>query len=207
MKRLSIARIGLGLLVIASLAGCTVSESLKKSFERGYNRGAHKAVLKPMAAFQRAVEKYAEDHDGKYPTKIDKSFNEYYDGKNPFSGDLGITSNGDITDVDAVRKGPRPKLAIGELQYSSLNDGKSYAIISGAQDGKALTVNPEGGEVLVLTETFKAPEPGHSDSGDDDKAATDEKAAGDTQNDESDDSAGSAESAGSAAASSSAAGK
>lgn len=192
-------QLGLGLFMAATLSGCTVSDNFKKSFDRGYNKGSHAAVLRPMAAFQRAVEKYAQDHDGKYPTKIDSSFSKYYDGKNPFSGNLGITSNGDITDVDEVRKGPRPTLALGEMQYSCIDNGKSYAIIGGALDGKAVTVNPEGGEVLVLTETFKAPEPAHSDSNDD-------KASSNTRNDDTDDTVGSAESAGSAV-SRSAAGK
>lgn len=123
-------------------------------------------VIENMRNVQIAAERYASDHGHcNYPKAIDDSFMTYFPGgiegktpavvgpANPYDGHnqwpkLGNT----ITDVHIARQNKvKFDLKPGEIEYTSLHDGESYAIVGADHDGKVL-VDPRNNEdVLVLS--------------------------------------------------------
>lgn len=102
-----------------------------------------------MRTVQLAVESYALDHDGLFPKAIDDDFKTFMPGAeyrkaapdgptNPFSTKKEWPILGSISDVANARASAPPALASGKIQYSCIDNGKSYAIVGGGHDGKAL---------------------------------------------------------------------
>jgi len=56
---------------------------------------------------------------------------------------------GSITNVDAARKSPPKQMTPGTLEYTQFPDKRTYAIIGGGHDGKALADTT--GETLVIS--------------------------------------------------------
>lgn len=133
------------------LSGCAIADAFKRGFKKGMDKGKDDLVAEQMVEFERALQSYAVEHEGRYPAKIDDSFKSYYKGgHNYFSNQDEMPVNGRRPGLEALRKGKRPHIEPGVIEYSSLEDGKSFAIIGGAHDGKALTVSEDSDQVLVL---------------------------------------------------------
>lgn len=126
------------------------------------DEGENGAVKANMKAAQMAVEAYATDHGGKYPTFFDDAAKSYFPGGgsdgvkpapsglvNPFTKSADFPSPGTITDVASARDGAPVDLEPGKIQYSTISGGEAYAIIGGGKDGKAVCDNP--GKMLVIS--------------------------------------------------------
>lgn len=139
------------------LASCS-PERLQEAQEKAKDA----AVKSNMYTVQMAAEAYAADHSGTYPTTIDDKFKSYFPGGdgekgtkvgrmpvNPFTAEGEWPANGNIKDVEAASNGAPPALKPGEIQYNSLKDATSYAIIGSGRNGKAFTTGE--GKTIVLT--------------------------------------------------------
>lgn len=120
------------------------------------------AVKANMRTVQLAAESYAIEHDGLFPKLIDNDFKSFMPGgehlkaaadgpANPFTTKKEWPAVGTITDVKAAREAAPPKLEMGKIEYSCIDNGKAYAIIGGGHDGKALPGKDEKNKTLVLS--------------------------------------------------------
>jgi hypothetical protein len=108
------------------------------------------AVRANMVEVQKAAEKYFKDHTYMYPTTIDADFKSYFEGGdpaskkagkppiNPFTGNPEFPVLGTITDLAQARLATPFDVPKGVIQYSPLENGKSYGIVGGADTGKAI---------------------------------------------------------------------
>ena len=156
-------------LLVVLLSGATlfaVSACAKLTDTEEGERATRKEadVRDNMRLVQIAAEHFAGGHGANsYPTAIDDDFKSYLPGGvegrtpspvglvNPFTAANEFPALGHITDPIAARDGARFALAPGKIEYSPLADGRGYAIVGGAHDGKVLVdvYNPD--RILVLT--------------------------------------------------------
>ncbi len=167
MKQL-IFRLLVSLLVTSSLGACERPPipapsfgELAKRFEGLQKKQQAVSVKRNMRATQVAVEFYAVDHAGRYPTSIDDAFKSYFPGgantespaangpqplTNPFTGKAEWPSLGTIRDVKLARASAPQPIEPGKIEYSPIRGGESYAIIGGVHNGKALPTNWDASE-------------------------------------------------------------
>lgn len=106
-------------------------------------------IVKSIMEFmQFCAEQYAELHGGIYPPRLD---GEHYISKNPFTRQAESLILGKITSVAESRGSEPGPLDPGVVEYSSLGQGKSYAIRGGGHDGRALLGLKRGKSTLVLS--------------------------------------------------------
>ncbi len=130
---------------------CGASGCSQANIANSYNEKAKTIVVRAnMKAVQNAAEKYSKDHIYLYPTKIDDEFKYYFSGgdptakkvgqapTNPFTGTAEWPVLGNVSDLSVSRSAAPEALAAGTIEYSPLNNGKSYAIRGGGEDGKAI---------------------------------------------------------------------
>ena len=121
-------------------------------------------VREAMQRIQVAAEHFAADHGSDhYPTKIDDEFKSYMFGGqegvspapigevNKYTGVGEFPEFGSFKDVHSLRCGPRFPVKRGQIIYSPLQNGKGYAIVGGAGDGKVLLDEKNPGQVLVFS--------------------------------------------------------
>lgn len=123
-------------------------------------------VVANMRDTQMAAEHYAADHGHcNYPQFMDPIFKTYFPGgvegqtpspvgpANPFNGHNEWPRIGhSITSVQEAREGKiSDKLEPGEIQYTPLKGGQSYAIIAADHSGKLLMDPTNEKNVLVLS--------------------------------------------------------
>jgi hypothetical protein len=121
-------------------------------------------VRENMRSVQVAAEHYAADHHSvHYPTAIDDDFKTYFRGGvegqtaapvglvNPFTSKNEFPTLGTLDNPVSARSGPRFEIKPGAIQYCPLANGRGYAVVGGAHDGKALMDIFNPGQILVLT--------------------------------------------------------
>lgn len=117
-----------------------------------------------MRSIQWSAEHYASLHGAnQYPTAINDDFKTYFRGGvegqrpapvglvNPYSGANEFPVAGTLGDPIKVRHSVRFNIPPGQIWYCPLGNGKGYAIVGGAADGKALMDLYNNSDVLVLT--------------------------------------------------------
>lgn len=147
MKRTSDKLLLLGALTASfALSGCGGAQVADTYNERAKNF----AVRANMVAVQNAAERYFKDHTYMYPTAIDDDFKSYFEGGdpaskkpgkgpiNPFTGLGEFPVLGTITDIAQARMALPGDLPKGTIEYSPIDNGKSYGIRGGADVGKAM---------------------------------------------------------------------
>ncbi len=126
-------------------------------------------VRSNLLEVQKAAEKYFKDHTYMYPTAIDDDFKSYFDGGdpatkkpgkppiNPFTGNPEFPVLGTITDLDQARQAPPGDLKRGVIEYSALENGKSYGIRGGDEKDKALHSEDaaQTGTLIISRDTWK----------------------------------------------------
>jgi len=145
------------LVLSLALTGCSAASN----FSAAQDKARNASVKANMRTLQLAAESYATDNGGAYPKAIDDSFKSYMpgggsDGKtpapdgltNPFDSKKEWPTMGTITALKAGSEKP-VSITAGTIQYSSLDGGKSYAIIGGAAGDQELTT--DDGKPVVLS--------------------------------------------------------
>lgn len=130
-----------------------------------YDGKAKEIVVKAnMKTVQNAAEKYASDHIYLYPKAIDDEFKYYFpDGDpaakkigtaptNPFTGQAEWPILGKLVEVAASRANAPDPVQMGSVEYSPIDNAKSYAIRGGDANGKAIPGdNMSNSGVLLLS--------------------------------------------------------
>lgn len=129
------------------------------------------AVKGNMWAVREAAENYAKDHTYMYPTQIDDEFKSYFPGGdpktkkpgkapiNPFTGKEEWPQLGYIVNLEDARNILPGGLKRGILEYTPLENGKSYAIRGGSEADKAIGAEDGGAETptMVISRDSKPP--------------------------------------------------
>jgi hypothetical protein len=117
------------------------------------------AVRMQMLGLQTMVEKFARQHHGKYPTTLTAEFKGYFPmitiNKsnstapffNPYTKKQEWFTIKPLSNVDEIDS--EEVLQKGQIVYIPIKQGTSYAIISGASEGKLL--RGKDGKVVVIT--------------------------------------------------------
>jgi hypothetical protein len=149
---------------VALLQGCgdplQVAEDIS-NIDLSHGKATAKQTYDNMHGLQMVVESYATETGGVYPTTIDEAVFKKASSNtdclmNPITHNLEQPQVGHISDVKAARNTFKTiSVTPGGLQYCALgNNADSYAILGGAEDGKALTsAEAHGGDnhTLVLS--------------------------------------------------------
>lgn len=151
-----------------------MSKEDQAKLDKGIIRNQESLLRYAMNHLESAVVQYASEHGGEPPALIDdrmhgylvKEMNknsllptQYIRGKgivNPFTNQAEWPSIGTISDVTAVRKADPKPMRPGEIQYNSIH-GKSFAIIGGGANGKALSepLLKQDFKTYVLSDIFE----------------------------------------------------
>lgn len=135
-------------------------------FEADKNKKRDKEVFENMRTTQRAAERFAADHGNvNYPVEIDDMFKTYFPGGtegrvaaqvgmvNPFNGanEFPILGKTAAANAEELRHSKRFELGRGVIEYIPLEGGHSYAIVSGAHDGKVMMDELHPDQILVFS--------------------------------------------------------
>ncbi len=162
------------LLITMVLAPTTLLVTSCKHFEvaDAFHEKAKTWVVKSnMWKVREAAEAFAKDHTYMYPTQIDDEFKSYFEGGDPKSKKPGKAPNNPFTGTDEwpqlgfivnleesrnVLPGP---LKRGILEYTPLENGKSYAIRGGSEADKAIGAEDGGAETptMIISRDSKPP--------------------------------------------------
>lgn len=145
------------ILLLSSCGYGTAPDSLETSSSRSQRPAFTDSVLVGYAAaFQESLEAYAADHEGNYPTRVDDALKRYLpkDGyTNPANGKTNqMPEQGNIKDLEAVSRGEMvPETKAGTVQYSSLDNGKIYAIVCGGANDKPIRDPDHEDRIFMLS--------------------------------------------------------
>ena len=126
-----------------------------------YSRTEREAQIANMRTVEWAVERYAEDHMGKYPKSIDNDFKMCMPNgdanKKVVGNQLLNTCNhklewpvlGTISNITRARRAEPIPMPAGQIEYSCVGDN-NYAIRAGACIGKALSNDERKSKTYVL---------------------------------------------------------
>ncbi|MBX3138976.1 hypothetical protein KF707_22305 [Candidatus Obscuribacterales bacterium] len=168
MKRTSDRLLLLGALTMAlATTGCAGGGA---NVPDTINERAKTLVVRSnLLVVQKAAEKYFKDHTYMYPTAIDDDFKSYFEGGdpatkkpgnppiNPFTGNPEFPVLGTVTDLAQARQAPPSDLKRGVIEYSPLENGKSYGIRGGDEKDKAMHSEDAAqmGTLIISRDTWK----------------------------------------------------
>jgi len=143
-------------------SGHPLAESGGKGEVVVFSHSEKEALIANTRTVEWAAERYAEDHENKFPALIDDLFKSYFPGgdsikkivgnplPNPCSHKLEWPILGKIADIARARiKMPDP-MPPGQVEYTALSGGTNYAIRAGACSGKALANKGKNLNTYVL---------------------------------------------------------
>lgn len=151
-----VAAVGMfGLLVFMGI----IAAIALPNFIGAQNKAREASVKANMRTAQIAAESYATDHNGMYPTEINRDFESYFPGGpgsgpiNPFDAKAEWPVIGHVTDVAASRQDRASVLSAGEVEYSPIYSADrkptSYAIRGGGLAGRVIGgTSPDSALVL-----------------------------------------------------------
>lgn len=150
------------LLVVVVIIGILAAIALP-NFIGAQDKAREASVKANMRTCQIAAEQYATDSAGSYPDK--SNLEPFYPGGqsiiggtkgnpplNPFTNTATFNDviSGSVTDVGAARLAAPSTIGTdGQVEFSQINSGQSYAIRGAGKAGRALTAT--GGKTLVLS--------------------------------------------------------
>jgi type II secretory pathway pseudopilin PulG len=146
--------------VLLSVSSCTHSQSDGALNQLGGKRNdtREQAVIANMRTLRLAVETYALKHGKKYPTELNYEFMEYLPKGNgggvffnPYTNRSEPPIMGTVRNVQQTRDSTPQPLQPGEVEYSPIQGGSSYAIRGGGSDGKAVSSEAGPNSTLVLS--------------------------------------------------------
>lgn len=127
------------------------------------------AVRVNMRMVQQAAEAYAQDHTYLYPTQIDDDFKSHFENGNPsarlpgiapinpFTGQSEWPVLGQQADLLEARSAAPTALKSGVIEYSPLNDGKSYAIRAGDESNLAIAGEGASKTLVISRDSYTKP--------------------------------------------------
>ena len=151
------------LLVVVIIIGILAAIALP-NFIGAQDKAREASVKGNMRTAQIAAEAYAVDSAGSYPQGVDTAYESYFPGGqsdkqtsgnapvNPFTSNAEWPKVGSVSDVQTARK-TAPSSSIGsagQIEYSSITNGTSYAIRGGNKKGVPLG-GVSAGTTLVLS--------------------------------------------------------
>ena len=164
----SIGRLALAALLVGGCALVPLTACSQLNVANSYGEKAKTIVVQAnMSVVQKAAEKYFRDHSYMYPTQINDEFKYYFPNgdpaakkvgdppTNPFTGLGEWPVMGTITNVEKMRMTGPVDMKKGEIQYSAINGGKSYAIVAGGEDNKTITQKGIKMMLVVSRDSYK----------------------------------------------------
>jgi hypothetical protein len=115
---------------------------------------------------QKAAERFAADHGNvNYPVEIDDMFKTYFPGGtegriaapvgpvNPFNGanEFPVLGKARAASAEELRHLKPFEVGAGVVEYIPMEGGHSYAIVSGAHDGKVMMDELHPDQILVFS--------------------------------------------------------
>ncbi|MCA9803028.1 MAG: hypothetical protein KC777_13750 [Cyanobacteria bacterium HKST-UBA02] len=161
---------GVQVLVMLAVAPAVLSGCAQLKTANSYGEKAKTIVVKSnMQLVQNAAEEYARDHTYLYPTAVDDDFKSYFENgnppahlaghapTNPFTGQGEWPVLGKAEDLLQARSAPPTPLQPGVIEYSPLNEGKSYAIRAGDEQGMAIAGEGSSKTLVISRDTYTKP--------------------------------------------------